>query len=202
MANLSGKSIPLLISKLKTAIMTSQRARGGVDMWRRREEIKDELTARGTEAITPLLDLLHNPDTAPHAADVIGRIGTPEAVVALAQILADAHPPHAKRAVEKGLILIHTPDALLAVNLWRGRLDRTRGQLRSYIQGTPPTDPLLKQLNLLAEHHRTDPAHIAEAYLLLTSDETLSLDANARLQALRLSPAACAALEQAATEKE
>lgn len=188
MQNLGGKSIPLLVSKLKTAVMTSQRTRGGVEMWRRQEEIKDELTSRGTAAIPPLLDVMRQADLAPHAADVIGRIGAAEAVVPLAKLLAGAEPQHTKRAATKALRAINTPEALLAVSIWEGQVERARARVTAFIREQADDPDLRARLAAIAAQHHATVEQVADAYLLLTTTETLSQDAQARLQALPLAP--------------
>jgi HEAT repeat protein len=195
MQNLSGKSIPLLVSKLKTAIMTSQRTRGGVEMWRRQEEIKDELTIRGIPAIPPLLEVMRLEDVAPHAADIIGRIGSPEAIVPLAKLLAGAEPQYTKRAAAKALRAINTPDAMLAVNIWEQKIQKLRARLTTFIRDQADDPELRERLAALATRHHATVEQIADAYLLLTTTETLSQDAQARLRAVPLAPTETATLE-------
>ena len=154
MQNLAGKKIPLLVSKLKTAIMASQRTRGGVEMWRRREEIKDELASRGAAAIPPLLAVMNIADVAPHAADVIGRISSQEAVMPLAKLLAGAEAPYTKRAAAKALKAINTPDAILAVNLWEQKLTKTRERVAALVRDRADDPELRERLATLAEYHR------------------------------------------------
>jgi hypothetical protein len=201
MQDLSGKSIPLLVSKLKTAIMTSERARGGLDMWRRREEIKDELVLRGEAALLPVMDLFNSSDeaTVAHAADIVGRIGKDSVIIPLARILAEPYPQPTKRAAAKALRAINTPDAVLAVNIWERRLNQVRQAVTSFIQDRTGDDALLKQLAALAQRHGVSLEAVADAYLLRTTDEALSLDAQSRLVAVPLTPQECAAIESIAT---
>lgn len=196
MQNLAGKSIPLLVSKLKTTIMASERTRGGVEMWRRREEIKDELASRGPGVISPLLDIMTLAEVAPHAADVIGRINAPEAILPLAKLLAGPEPQHTKRAAAKALRAINTPDAVLAVNLWEGRVQKTRERVTAFIRDRTDDPELRDRLATLAEYHRATVDQVADAYLLLTTEATLSQDAQARLRAIPLTPRETAALEE------
>ncbi|MEO0560791.1 MAG: hypothetical protein AAF125_01660 [Chloroflexota bacterium] len=195
MQNYTNKSVPLLISKLRTSIMASERSRGDMDMWRRREEIKDELGTRGAGVVTPLLDLLHHPDTAPHAAEVIGRVGTDETVIDLAKLLAGAYPHYTKRAVAKALKGINTPDAVLAVNIWAGRLGKVREQVQAFVVSGTASEDLQASLATLAARHNVTTERVAEAYLLATTDEILSLDAQARLRSLPLSADECAVID-------
>jgi len=202
MANLSNKSIPLLISKLRTAIMTSQRARDGLDMWRRQEEIKDELVIRGAPALPALLSLFDHPDAATHAADVVGRIASEDAVIPLARLLAEPAPQHSKRAAAKALSAINTPDATIAVNLYTSRLHEVRGRVQNYVVNRGDGDEVLAaRLRTIAESHHANAEQIADAYLLLTTDETLSQDAQARLNAVPLTPDECAHIESIAGEE-
>jgi HEAT repeat protein len=196
MRNLSGKSIPLLVSKLKTAIMASQRTRGGVEMWRRQEEIKDELASRGTAAIPSLLEVMQLADVAPHAADVIGLIGSSEAVVPLARLLAGAEPQHTKRAAAKALRSINSPEAILAVNIWESRVEKTRARVTTFVQDRTDDPDLRKRLATLATAHHTTVEAVADAYLLLTTDVTLSDEAQARLRAVPLTPLETAIIEE------
>lgn len=201
MADYSKKTVPMLISKLTTAIVTSQRSRDGLDAWRRREEIKDALVARRSEAVEPVLEWLrrHADDICDHAAEVLGHIGAAESVVPLAQILAEPYPQRTKRAAAKALEMMRTPEATLAVNLWRQRVDNVREQARAFIRDSQASDDFRQRLNAIAEFHRATPERVADAYLLLTEPQTLSIDAQARLTALPLSPEQCAQLEEAHT---
>lgn len=199
MRDLSQKSVPLLISKLTSAVVTSTRSRDNMDMWRRREELKDELTARGVSALEPLLDHLRrhdDPEVATHTADVIGRIGSSDAVIPLAKILAGDYLQHTKRSAAHALTMIRTPDATLAVNLWQTRVQAVRTRLADFTQNDNMPDPELgERLQALASQLGVSPLRVAESYLLLTTEEKLSPDAQMRLNTLRLSPAACNYLE-------
>lgn len=197
MGNLTQKSIPLLISKLTSAIATTTRNRDIGAAINRREDIKYELARRGEAAIEPLLDLLKRSDdgTCDHAAAVIGQIGSPAAVVPLAHILAEPYPPHTKQCASKALRAINTPEAVLAVNIWHSRQTDIRQQILTFMQQGTASDPLQACLQQLATRRNTTPHHIAEAYLLMTSEESLSTDAQQRLNALRLSPNECALIE-------
>lgn len=192
------KSVPLLVSKLTSAIAASQRGRDMMSILDRRERLKDELVLRGLEAIEPMLDLMRarSDEACDHAADVIGRIGSDEAIVPLAKILAGTYPQPTKRSAAKALMTINTPDAVLAVNIWQGRVDKVRLLVQAFVQQNQGDDALLRRLGTLAQKHRATPQRIADAYLLATTPETLSLDALARYNALRLSPQECAYIEE------
>lgn len=198
MQNYTHKSIPLLVSKLTSAIAASQRGRDMVTVIDRRERLKDELVARGAAALEPMLDLLRqrSDEACTHAADVIGRIGTEEAIAPLAKILAEPYPQFTKLCAVKALTTINTPDAVLAVNIWQGRIDRVRAEVRAFVQENRGDEALLRRLGSLAQRHRATPQRVADAYLLATTAETLSLDALARYDALRLSPQECAYIEE------
>ncbi len=197
MRNLSHKSVPLLISKLTSTIAASTRNRDMSNVIQRREDIKYELAQRGEAAVTPLLDLLRRGDeeTAKQAAAILGQIGLPSAVVPLAQILAGSYPPHTKRSASTALRAIKTPDAMLAVNIWQSRQTELREQILTYMQEDDASDALQTQLDQLAARHNVPPRRIAEAYLLMTTNQSLSTDAQRRLDALRLSPNECALIE-------
>ena len=203
MRNLAQKSIPLLISKLTSAIATSTRNRDLGTTIQRREDIKYELSQRGEAAIPPLIDLLRRGDaeTATHAAAVLGQIAAPSAIIPLAHILAEPYPPYTKRSASKALRAINTPEAMLAVNIWQGRQDSVREQILTYMQEDKASDALQERLNQLAVRHNVAPRRVAEAYLLMTTDQSLSSDAQQRLNALRLSPNECALVESIQQDK-
>lgn len=205
MQNWSYKSIPLLISKLTSAIVASHRGREVRNYHTRREEIKDELVLRGEAAIEPVLALMdnsHDNDVVYHAADIIGRIGSTTAVIPLAQMLAQPQPQHVKQSAAKALLALNTPDAALAVNIWQGRVEKVRERVQSYVSDNTNDEPLLRRLGGLAERHHVSLAQIADAYLLQTATENLSIDARARLDSLRLSPGECAYIEEIAAPQE
>ena len=92
---------------------------------------------------------------------------------------------------------------MLAVNIWQSRQTALREQILTYMQEDDASDALQAQLDQLAARHSVPPRRIAEAYLLMTTDQSLSTDAQQRLNALRLSPNECALIEsvqQADTE--
>lgn len=196
--NLAGKSVSLLISKLTTSIATSQRSRNASDVFMRREEIKYQLIQHGDAAVDPVLELLrrHNDDVCDHAADILAGIEAERAVVPLAKILVEAYPQRTKQAAARALKGMQTPEAALALNLWQTRMDKLKSLLRGFIADSTAPDPLRERLTALADKHRTSAPAVAEAWLLITTTETLSLDAQARLNALRLTPDECAYLEE------
>lgn len=197
MRNLTHKSIPLLISKLTSTIAASTRNRNMSNIIQRREDIKHELAQRGDAAVPSVMDLLQRGDeeTAKHAAAILGQIGSAAAVVPLAQILAGSYPPHTKRSASAALRAISTPDAMLAVNIWHSRQTALREQILTYMQEGDASEVLQAQLDQLAARHNVPARRIAEAYLLMTTDQSLSSDAKRRLDALRLSPNECALIE-------
>jgi HEAT repeat protein len=193
---ISQKSIPLLISKLTTAITASQRGRDQLRYAQRREEIKDELVLRGEAAIAPMIDLMkrRSDDLCLHAAEVLGRMGAEQAVLPLAQILAEPYPYFTRQCAVRALTAINTPDAALAVNIWQGRMGSVRHKVEAYLGGTEDDAQLLKRLGKLAQDHQVSARRVAEAYLLCTS-ETLSPEAQIRLAQLHLTPDECAYIE-------
>ncbi len=193
---ISQKSIPLLISKLTTAITASQRGRDQLRYAQRREELKDELVLRGEAAITPMIDLMkHRSDEiCLHAAEVLGRIGSEEAVIPLAQILAEPYPYYTRQCAARALGAINTPDAALAVNIWQGRMGTVRRLVEAYLGETDSEARLMERLGKVAEDHQVSMRRVAEAYLLSTS-ETLSPEAQMRLAELLLTPDECAYIE-------
>ncbi|MEL6271718.1 MAG: HEAT repeat domain-containing protein [Chloroflexota bacterium] len=200
MQNISQKSIPLLISKLTSAIAAATRGRDVRRYVERREELMDELVSRGPAAVEPLLLLLRtrHDDVVEYAATVLGRIGAAEAVIPLAHVLAEPYPQQTKRAAARALTMINTPEAVLAVNIWRSRVAKTRDHLEAIVQQRPvDSDDLQNCLAALAEQHQVGPGRVANAYLLLTSEQNLSSDALIRLNALRLTPQECAMIENA-----
>ncbi len=204
MQNLSSKSIPLLISKLTSAIVASHRGREVRDYHIRREFIKDELVMRGEAAVEPMLDLMRTreDDVVAHAADVIGRIGSPAAVIPLARMLAEPAPQPTKQSAAKALRRINTPEAALAVNIWQGRVEQVRERVQAFVSDNAQDDALASRLAHLAQRHHVGLARVADAYLLMSSEQRLSVDALARLDGLRLSPAECAYIEAVATPND
>ncbi|MEM6528976.1 MAG: HEAT repeat domain-containing protein [Chloroflexota bacterium] len=197
---MSRKSVPLLISKLTSAIAAATRGRDTSRYVERREQLMDELVSRGPAAVELLLELLRSrhDDVGDYAATALGRIGSPEAVIPLAQVLAGPYPQQTKRSAARALSLINTPEAVLAVNIWRSRVARTRDHMEAFIQQSTTADDLRNCMDALAEQRQVGPARIADAYLLLTSEQNLSPDALIRLNALRLTPQECAMIENAA----
>ncbi|MFZ4816995.1 MAG: HEAT repeat domain-containing protein [Phototrophicaceae bacterium] len=202
MNDLTPKSVLLLISKLNTAILTSARSRDA-NANSRRESLKDELVARGAAGLTDLIDALRKADTAYdvglHLAEVIGLIGSPEAVIPLAHILAEAHPHATKRHAAKALAMIRTPEAMLALNIWQGRVQAARVQAEVVFSGRPAEARFSAVLQSLAEQRPVSALRLVEAYLLETADQKLAPDAQLRLNALRPTPAECSSLEAAAS---
>lgn len=201
MRDLSYKSVPLLLSKLSTTIATSHRSRDSGQYYNRREDLKDEIIGRGKAALDPLLDfLMRQTDTelCRHLADIIGAIGAQESVIPLAKILAEPYPHPTKRCAARALKIINTPDALVAINIWQGRIARVQVRLEAITREGKQDDPMLESLTRIAEQHQASPLRIADAWLLLTSPEQLSQDAQIRLNALLLTPQECEELENTA----
>lgn len=199
MRDLSYKSVPLLLSKLITAIATSQRARDDGANRSRQIDLEDEIVSRGAAALDPLLEALRHhddPDVSQQLANMIGRIGAADAVIPLAKILANPYAPTIKRSAARALRALQTPDAITAVNIWEGRIAAVRDQLEAYTRENDVEPAMLRRLTTLAEKHATSPRKVAEAWLLLNTTQTLAPDARARLHTLAaLSPDDCAYLE-------
>lgn len=194
--SLNNKSISMLVSKLRTAVASSERGRDLEQINLRREEIKSELIARGEESISYMIPLLmQGGELSHHAADVIGHIGAEYSVKPLAIVLAGAHPQSVKRAVAAALEHIDSENARIALQIWRERQERMSKQLLAFMQRNVCPPHLLERLNWIAVYRNTSPYKVADAWILDHSDQPLSPDAEQRLRALHLTPDENAMLE-------
>ncbi|MFZ4828681.1 MAG: hypothetical protein ACOYLB_15130 [Phototrophicaceae bacterium] len=194
--SLHNKSVSMLVSKLRTAVASSERGRDLNQINLRREEIKTELIARGEAALEEVIPLLLQGDAlSHHAADVIGYIGAEHTVKPLATILAGEYPQTIKRAVAVALEHMDSDNARLALKIWRTRQELMLQRLLAFMQHNEATPPLLDRLNWLAMQRKVSPYQVADAWILEHSDQQLSPDAEQRLRTLHLTPRENALLE-------